>query len=213
MVSRSLLNKVDHKVPIGNITKTIFQACSIATNSTDIYKLKLKIGTYEFEENFRVIDDNKLFDILIGIDSLKKNRFDLHFGNDILYHINHNNQGEELGQLYYDINLPGEDITLDQDKSEKNLGEMNPLLITVTNNNVEQVSESSKGKSQIISEIIGKIPTTVKTLAKGLFKKFKDILVVKTDDLGKTKLLPHRINLESGTVPLKQKPYRLSKLQ
>jgi len=86
------------------------------------------------KENFRVIDDNKLFNILIGIDSLKKNRFDLHFVNDKLYHINHNNQGEELGQLYYDIILPREDNTLDQDKSEEILGEMNPLLITVINN-------------------------------------------------------------------------------
>ena len=213
MVSRSLLNRINHKEPIGNITETIFQSYSIATNSTDIYKLKLKIGPYEFEENFRVIDDNKLFDILIGIDSLKKNRFDLHFVNDKLYHINHNNQGEELAQLYYDINLPGEDNAVDQDISEENSSEINPLLITVTNNNVEQVSESSKGKSQIISEIISKIPTTVKTLAKGLFNKFKDILAVKTDDLGKTKLLPHRINLESGTVPIKQKPYRLSRIQ
>jgi len=76
MVSRYLLNKTDSKEPIGNIIETIFKAYSIATNSTDIYKLKLKIGTYEFEENFRVIDDNKLFNILIGIDSFKKNRFD-----------------------------------------------------------------------------------------------------------------------------------------
>ena len=49
MVSRSLLNKIDSKELIGNITETIFQAYSIATNSTDIYKLKLKNGTYEFE--------------------------------------------------------------------------------------------------------------------------------------------------------------------
>ena len=53
----------------------------------------------------------------------------------------------------------------------------------------------------------------MKTLAKGSFKKFKDIFAVKTDDLEKTKLLPHRINLESGTVPIKQKPYRLSRIQ
>ena len=37
-----------------------------------------------------------------------------------------------------------------------------------------------------------------------MFYKFKNILAVKTDDLGTTKLLPHRIDLVAGTKPIKQ---------
>ncbi|OUM61342.1 hypothetical protein PIROE2DRAFT_62571 [Piromyces sp. E2] len=92
MVTKSLLGKLkDIREPIGSITDTIFQAHSIANKTTDIYRLKLKIGTYEFEDNFRLIEDNKLFDILVGIETLKKNRFNLNFVKDKLYYIDHEN--------------------------------------------------------------------------------------------------------------------------
>jgi len=40
-----------------------------------------------------------------------------------------------------------------------------------------------------------------------------EILATKTEELGKTKLMPHSIQLIKDAVPIKQKTYRLSKVQ
>ena len=210
MVSKSLLNQLRTiKEPIGSITETIFQAYSVANNTTDIYKLKLTIGEYQFEDNFRVIEDNNLFDILVGIESLKKNRFNLNFVKDKLYYIDHNNKETELAQLYYDIKLPGEE-NINTRKEEA----VNPVFLTVTPDIVDQNNkEEGNSKSNIVANIIGNLPKTVKKMATDLFKRFVSVLAIKTDDLGLTKLLPHKIPLLPGTIPINQKAYRLSRIQ
>jgi len=54
---------------------------------------------------------------------------------------------------------------------------------------------------------------TVKDPVTKLFENFKEVLAIKTDDLKPTKLLPHRIVFKPGSIPVKQRAYRLSKVQ
>jgi len=116
MVSREFLRKLKSTLkPIGRIMETIFQAFSNTNTHTDIYKLKIKIGSYTFEEKFRVIEKSDLFDLLVGIDSLKRNRFILDFVNDKLYLIDNSDYNVEIAHLRYDIKLP---MNSDSEKRE-----------------------------------------------------------------------------------------------
>ena len=44
-----------------------------------------------------------------------------------------------------------------------------------------------------------------------LLKMYDDVLALSSDDLGKSKLLPHSIQLKENSRPIKQRSYRLSK--
>jgi len=50
-------------------------------------------------------------------------------------------------------------------------------------------------------------------MATDLFKRFASVLAIKTDDLGLTKLLLHKIRLFPGTIRIKQKEYKLPVLR
>ena len=237
MVTRSALNKYQvNKEPIGNITETIFQAYSNTSSTTDLYKLHITIGNKSFVDLFRVIEKDDIFDILIGVDSLKRNRFSLNFVDDSLYYIDPNNSYIKLAHLNYDINLPdnnkgnSDPTNINPDKDSENIVENDdyeqnckselpsqenvPMLLTISPSNQSANSIKNIGtKDSIIKNIIHSLPKKIKTTATNLFKKFKNVIAVKTDDLIKTKLLPHRINLMPKTNPIKLKPYRLSKIQ
>jgi len=86
--------------------ETLFPAFSNTNTQTDIYKLKIKIGSYTFEKKFRIIEKSDLFDLIVGIDSLKRNRFILDFVYDKLYLINNSGNNVEIAHLMYDIKLP-----------------------------------------------------------------------------------------------------------
>jgi len=68
-------------------------------------------------------------------------------------------------------------------------------------------------KETRVEKIIKLIPDLVKDPVTKLFKNFWEVLEMKTDDLKPTKLLPHRIILKPGATPVKQRAYRLSKVQ
>ncbi|ORX64101.1 hypothetical protein BCR32DRAFT_251287 [Anaeromyces robustus] len=78
VITRSALRRLNiNKPPIGKMSETIFQAYSNYSIDSEIYDLEISIGNKTFNDYFRVINKDDIFDILIGVDSLKKNRFDI----------------------------------------------------------------------------------------------------------------------------------------
>ena len=206
MITKSALEKFKiNKNPIGKISETIFQAFNMTEVETEIYELKVTIGSHTSYEQFRVIDNNEIFDILIGINSLKENKFILDFAKSLLYYNNENDEPVKIANMTYDIALPGKDIAKKNENSDQ--------YLFLTLEKEEQINENVDKKFKIISNIICTLPEKIKNSAKGLFHKFSNVLAVKTDDLGETKLLPHRIELLPGTKPIKQRSYRLSGVQ
>eukprot|EP00833_Pecoramyces_ruminatium_P018235 jgi/Orpsp1_1/1192267/evm.model.d7180000091854.1 len=262
-----------NKPAVGTISERIYQAYSNNSISSDIYELEIQIGNYSFKDYFRKIEKDDIFDILIGIDTLKKNRFVLDLVDDVLLRKDMNNEYTKLTNLMYDVNFPnnhnaskedsGNNITRcdgildycanlnvvyndiinininDFEIQEFNNYEDNntdgpsiidnnilfhninskicPAVILLTPNEktsfVESESLKDDKKCTIVNNIIKEVPTAIKNVVKNLFSSYADILAVKTDDLGNSKLFPHRINLLPGTRPIKQRAYRLSKTQ
>jgi len=140
---------------------------------------------------------------------LKKNRFDINLVTDKLYYIDEKNVYHELATLEYDIHL-GKLADTNQEEIE----DPQPLLCTIT------ISKSEEGaiinienKGNLINEIIDELPTNIREQARKLFLDNIEVLALKTDDLGASKLYPHRINLISTAEPIKQRAYRISKAQ
>jgi len=65
----------------------------------------------------------------------------------------------------------------------------------------------------MIYSIVNKLPEHLKSSVEKLFLEYICVLALKTDDLGSSKLYPHRINLIPGTEPIKQRAYHVSKVQ
>jgi len=75
MITQAALKKYQiNKEPVGSITEMILQAYTNTTMSADIYELEISIGPIAFKDYFRVIEKDDLFEILIGVDSLKKHK-------------------------------------------------------------------------------------------------------------------------------------------
>ena len=85
------------------------------------------------------------------------------------------------------------------------------ITVTVVNDENNDANDSDTIKQNIIDKIIQTIPENFKKIVRELFYKNFDIIAIKTDDLGKSKLLPHRIELVPGAQPIKQKSYRIPK--
>ena len=263
------------KTAVGTISERIFQAYSNNCISSDVYELEIEIGGYTFKDYFRKIEKDDIFDVLIGIDTLKKNRFVLDLVDDTLLHKKYNGEYIGLTKLMYNVNFSNcNDININKDDSENyvtrcdgicnycaclnflcndisninisdfdnlklsNYGVLNNndlfsidnnvlflnndskicpaiLLITSDDNSsfVDLKSLQNDKKIELVLDILSEVPSSIRDTIKILFLSYADILAVKTDDLGNSKLFPHRINLIPGTHPVKQRAYRLSKVQ
>ncbi|OUM56341.1 hypothetical protein PIROE2DRAFT_19082, partial [Piromyces sp. E2] len=99
-----------------------------------------------------------IFDILIGVDSLKRNRFDINLVNDTLYYIDENEHPIKLSDLLYDVNSASSNsFTTSED--ELNYDSQSPILftITVTNENENRINNIIL-KENIIDETILTLP-------------------------------------------------------
>ena len=175
-ITRSTLNKLKiNKPAIGTISETILQSYSNSTIASEVVELKISIGCRTFVEYFRIIEKDDIFEVLIGIDSLKKNRFDINLVKNKLYYIDENNNSTELVDLYYDINSP---IPNPEDYAQEEHIEQNPMLITVTvvNDENNDANDSDTIKQNIIDEIIQTIPENFKKIVKELFYKILVLL-------------------------------------
>jgi len=78
LITSSALKKYNiNKNPIGRISEKIFQAYSNNSLNSDNYELLITIENYIFVDYFKKIEKDVIFDILIGIDTLKRNHFDI----------------------------------------------------------------------------------------------------------------------------------------
>jgi len=212
MVTRAALKKYKiNKKPVGNITEMILQAYINTTMSSDIYELEISIGPVTFKDYFRVIEKDDLFELLIGVDSLKKHKLILNFNDDTLYTTDKNNFPIRLAPIYYDLRLNADEENNEISEEVVDVDASKPLNITVSL--VTANEESLDNKETRVKKIINLIPKLVKDPVPKLFEDFKDILTMKADDLKPTKLLPHRIMLKPGSKSVKQRAYRLSKIQ
>ena len=212
MITRAALKKYNiNKKPVGNITGMIFLAYINTTTSVDIYELQISIGSVTFKDYLRVIEKDDLFELLIGVDSLKKHKLILNFNDDMLYTTDKNNFPIRLAPIYYVLRLYADGENNETSEEVVDVDASKPINITVSL--VTANEESLDNKETHVEKIINLIPKLVKDPVTKLFEDFKDILAMKADDLKPTKLLPHRIMLKPGSKSVKQRAYRLSKIQ
>jgi len=209
MITRAALDKFNiSKQPIGKITERIFQAYSNTTSTAEIYELEINIGKIIFKDLFRIVKKNDIFDILIEVDSLKKHKLNLNFIDDTLYTVDQNNNPIKLTEIHYNVCLNSYEDGDFKEHDDANLGE--PVIVTVSLMTANQETNIKKAR---VDKIIELVPELVKNTILKLLGQFESIIADKTDDLKETKLYPHRIELKIGTTPIKQKAYKLSKVQ
>jgi len=75
---------------------------------------------------------------------------------------------------------------------------MNVTVSIITTNEEQQDTKEAR-----VEKIIKLTPNLVKDPVTKLFKNFKDVMVMKTDNLKHTKQLPHRITLKPRTTSVK----------
>ena len=95
------------------------------------------------------------------------------------------------------MEMKNDDTESKQDNEENNIGTKN-----IPNE-----------KRNLVMQIIDESPSFIRKKFKKLLKNNIEILAFKIDELGRTKLLPHSIQIKENTTPIKQKCYRLSKIQ
>jgi len=195
--------------------------------------------------------------VLIGIDTLKKNKFVLDLVDDTLLHKNGNGDFIELSNLMYNVYFSNiYDLNINKNDSENyvtrcdgivnycacsnflcndisniNISDFDNLKLSndeVLNNNdlfsidnnvlflnndskicpvillltsddnssfVDLKSLQNDNKISLVHDILSEVPSSIRDTIKILFLSYTDILAVKTDNLGNSKLFPHRINL------------------
>ena len=240
LITKTAILKLNITKPaLGTISETFLQVFSNSSTNSDIYELTIKIGNHVFTDYFRLVEKDDIFDILIGIDTLKRNRFVINLVDDYLYYVDEDsNNITKLTRLYYDINFYNknnnnnsgndnyktnnqesngdtvkEHLNVDNDDSS----EYYPALLTIT-----EITDDASGKESlypsdikdnIITEIIKELPPSIQDKADRVFHQFIEVIALKTDDLKRTKLLPHRITLLPNSDPVKQKAYRVPKFK
>ena len=78
---------------------------------------------------------------------------------------------------------------------------------------IEEVKNGHLKKQELLNKVLDNLPRKYRRKVKLLFHEFIIILAIKIDELQPTKLLPHTIQLIENAKPIKQKGYRLSKIQ
>jgi len=76
---------------------------------------------------------------------------------------------------------------------------------------IENTDKNFKSAKEItIHEIAAKAPTKIRNKLKFLLLNNINVLALDTDDLGKSKLLSHKIKIISGRMPIEQRMYRVA---
>ena len=81
-----------------------------------------------------------------------------------------------------------------------------PALLVLTNEVIDNKDNvpinDTITKFDMIYSVVNKLPEHLKSSVENLFLEYVSVLALKTDDLGSSKLYPHRINLIPGTEPI-----------
>ena len=82
-----------------------------------------------------------------------------------------------------------------------------------TTKEVDIINENGVFEKDQLQKILIGIQKKLRNEVKRLFYEYNTILATKIDELKPTKLVPHNIQLEPNVKPIKQRCYRLSKVQ
>jgi len=180
----------------------IFQAYSNTTSTADIYELEITIGRITFKDLFRVVEKDDIFDILIGVDSLKKNKLNLNFIDDILYSVDKDNNLIELTKLHYDICLSScKDSNINTEGIEVSSSELINVTVSLITNNEEIITKEAR-----VDKIIKMVPDIIKDPVAKLFEQFKSVIADKTDDLVKPNSIRTKLNWYKEPFQLSKRP-------
>lgn len=157
-----------------------------------LVELEVQIGSFKFTDQFRVTHKKDTFyDLLIGLKTMAKYKLVVNPFKKALYR-DMNDQPPELVSILLQDNEEPMFVCVIQKEEVK---PMTPKEYIHSTNFINSLDES-------LQEII------VKLLEDNL-----DVLATSTEELTLSNLLPHKITLIPGQQPIKQKAYRLSKIQ
>ena len=209
LITRKYFNKLKNITPSGYTDDNIIQVFSNKNIVMETCYLRLKFGNIEIQDSFRIIDhDKNIFDVLIGYRTLKENHLFINPVDNFLCRMNRDETWERIIPLHKkDKCISTEELPTKQTNEEEDR-----LLLLCFTKKVKE-KEDIDEKKEIIDKLILEIPWKYKKQVKKLFNKYYHILATKIEELQSTKLLPHTIQLKDGAKPIKQKCYRLSKVQ
>ena len=87
---------------------------------------------------------------------------------------------------------------------------------TSINNVISTNKINTTNKNKILEELISNMDIkdeNFKNEIKSILTSYSDVIAISSDDLEPSKLLPHHIELLEGNKPIKQKAYRISRVQ
>jgi len=224
IITRSFLNKLKNVTPSGFSDDNIIQIFSSKNVIMETCNLRVQFGNVFIQDNFRIIDqDTQIFDILIGYRTLKENNLFINPIDNFLCRMNEDEEWYRIIPLHkYHSNDTNQNNTPNDDSQNDD----SLLFCVITkyddNNKKENTNQINTGtdltsdddeKENIIQEIIKGSPKNCRAKVNDLFQNFKPILATRIEELEPTKLLPHNITLVENAKPIKQKCYRLSKVQ
>ena len=228
LITRNFLSRIKEREdihPMGYTNNNIVQIFSEKNLSSELYLLNVKFGDITIKDIFRVVDNDKnIFDILIGFNTLKDNKLFVHpIDNHLCKMLSEEtwNRVSPLGTDDEELNAVYMKKTNDcSDKENIHTSYAFCLINKVIDkpdndisNKIKEVKERPLKKQEIIEQLLDNIPKEFKYNVGKLFKEFDIILATKIDELQPTKLLPHTIPLVGDIKPIKQRGYRLSKVQ
>ena len=218
IVSRSFLNNLHNIEPFGYTTNNIIQITSKTKISSELYILIIEFEKLTIKAVFRVIDDNQgLFDILIGYNTLRDNKLFINPLDNYLCKMNDDESWVRITPLSSHNNEHQDEEHLKEIKDSLLFCFINEDEEVKCNNQEKEVNDKimslEEKKNEILINIINDAPKKIRKKLKNLFDKYIKFLAIDIEELGSTKLLPHSIQLQKDTMPIKQKAYRLSKVQ
>jgi len=235
IITSKFLGKLKNIKPFGYTTNNIIQVTSKTHISSELYHLTVEFNDFIIQDVFRVIEhDQDLFDILIGFRTLKDNNLFINPIRNSLCKMKKDGTfttisaleiDEEEKEIDEEVKEIDEEVKIEETEMQDNPDSMLFCFINKESAEIQNaitIKENKKDKEEntIIEEKKTRIEQIIKNtieVVRGRFKELlKDnieILAIKIDELGSTKLLPHHISLEENTIPIKQKAYRLSKVQ
>jgi len=155
--------------------------------------LKMKLGKLEFTEQFRVTFKAETFYyLLIGLKTMADNHLVVNPSKQMLcQNLENSNELEEITPLIGDEDEPAYICYVQKSDTET----LSPWEYIHSNGFIESLNQEFR------KEIINLLEENI------------DVLATSTDELTPSKLLPHKISINPGQQPIKQKAYRLSKVQ
>ena len=230
LISKEFFDQLPNKPdPIGKSTTSIVQVLSDVDHTPGlIYRLPLTIGSYTLTADFRLVEKtNLLFDILISYETILENYLFINPITVELCKINKDLDPHVINEIIathklWDVierlepvDRSDETVNDNEDLPE---GEVVNLLIAEEHrepksNEISSGTDRNKVMKEILEKKIDTSDYNLNKELKSLLTEFEVIIAISTDDLKRSKLLPHSIQLKKGYIPIKQRTYRISKVK